>query len=127
MSWFYLELCEADPDSDATWRDAWKFMYAGAPVEAGNAVLRGAALMYFTPSARALALTFGAQACAAPTPDGLHQVAGGQFAWKVHFPQSAEPAAQPAQPSAPARRPDQISAADWIHFQTTLPPTLLPH
>ncbi len=118
MTWRCLDLQPTeDEDLDPMWRAAWGAAYADAPPEAGNAVFRRAGdvpAMYFTPAAHELAEAFGASECDAPSPQGLHLVAGVAGAWAVCFPGVPEPAA--------ARREAVVAGGEQREdFQPTVP------
>lgn len=46
----------------------------------------GELTVYFTPSARAVAQSFGAASCDKPSEEGIELLVGDQRAWEIHFP-----------------------------------------
>ncbi len=117
MNWYRLELLQGvEEHVDAAWVTAWEVAAAEQEyMDPANAIFRqprprGGWVLYFSPSARLLAETFGASACEPPTPEGLSLVAGDSRAWAIHFPGAPVP--------EPARFvPTQPSVA----FDTTYP------
>jgi hypothetical protein len=117
MNWYRLELLEGDEEHvDEAWVTAWEVAMAEQEeLDPSNAVFRrprgrGGWTLFFTPSARLLAETFGAVACGPPTAEALSMVAGDPRAWQIHFPGVP----------VPARRPF-IATQPFATFDTTYP------
>jgi hypothetical protein len=117
MRWYRLELLEGEDEHiDEAWVTAWEVaMTEQEEVDPSNAIFRrprqrGGWILYFTPTARLLAETFGATACEPPSPDGLSMVAGDARAWQIHFPGS---------PVAESRQ--FVPTQPFVSFDTTYP------
>lgn len=91
MTWYSLVLAEDISDvSQAAWQLAWEVSQEQANPDQGNAIFRKAGpdhrlTLFFTPSARVLAESFGASPCAKPSAAGMGVVAGSERARQIHF------------------------------------------
>ena len=109
MSWYSLNLLEgvAELVEDA-WKLAWEVARAGHEADYSNAIFRKSRpgdqlTLYFSPTARLLAETFGAQPCARPSPTGMTLIAGDERAWQIHFGRVfARSAVDPFAPTRPS-------------------------
>lgn len=91
MTWYSLVLAEDISDvSEAAWQLAWEVSQEQTNADQGNAIFRKAGaehrlVLFFTPSARLLAESFGASPCAKPSAAGMSVVAGSERARQIHF------------------------------------------
>ena len=92
MSWYRLGLVgNIEKVNQAAWYSAWQVSKAKSRVDYGRAIFykvagRNGLTLYFTPSAQALAETFGSKPCRKPSPKGLSLFVGDHRAWRIHFP-----------------------------------------
>jgi hypothetical protein len=121
MSWYILELKVAEGELVGdSWQLAWVVSRGTGEDDPGNAIFqkqqpgRGIAL-YFSPSARLLAETFGAKPSAKPSPAGMTLVAGDDRAWTIHFADLSQ------RPAMTSRFPQKYSSR---HFARTEPSRL---
>jgi hypothetical protein len=128
MNWYSLVLKRGgDGPIDDAWKLAWEVARSPNAIDPSNAIFqkpgpgKAEITIFFTPSARMLAETFGGKRCAKPQADGVTLVAGDERAWAIHFGGESGPtpvierllrSTRPA-PLAPAERP--------LHFEPTHP------
>jgi hypothetical protein len=117
MNWYRLDLLSGvDEHVDEAWVTAWEVAATEQEQpDPSNAIFRkarpgGGWILYFTPSARLLAETFGAKACETPAHAGMSLVAGDSRAWKIHFPGSPLAGSRPF-----------VSTQPFATFDTTYP------
>lgn len=128
MTWFSLNLkAGVDEIIEDSWQLAWQVARSGDTlVDYSNAIFLKAGsgesgpTIYFTPSARELAGTFGAKACDKPLAKGMTLIAGDRRAWEIHF--EGEPG-RPVMEFVVGRDPSQFveSSRPELHFEATHP------
>lgn len=89
MTWYSLRLAHgARHLAEETWQLLWGHAES-VHEERGAALFRRrdseGMSIFFTPSARKLALAFGAQPCPRPRAEEVKLVAGDEGAWAMHF------------------------------------------
>lgn len=91
MTWYSLGLAGGLEDfSEDAWRLAWEISQAETGPDDSSAIFKKPGpdhrlTLYFTPSSRLIAETFGAMRCEKPSPAGMSLVAGPENAWQIHF------------------------------------------
>jgi hypothetical protein len=101
-SWYSLDLIEEVQELVEL---AWELSRSGAERDYGNAIFQRQApgkglTLYFSPAAGLLAIAYGANPCARPSPVDMNLLAGDKRAWQIHF---GRVFARPKQPFAETR------------------------
>ena len=105
-SWYSVDVTEEVAGLiEDTWKLAWAVSRLGAEPDYSNAIFQKARsgkglALFFSPTARPLAETFGAKPCDRPSPVDMNLVAGDERAWKIHF---GRVFARPKEPFAETR------------------------
>ena len=127
MNWFSLTL---EPGVDGLIEDAWKLAWEVArssnALDYSNAIFQKPGpgkfevTIYFSPSARLLAASFGAKRCDKPSASGMSLVAGDERAWDIHF--GGRPAGSPLQRRVVGPPPVRFDPTEEpMHFEPTHP------